>query len=226
MTETPIESLLSLLIAYDAKAPWKCRITTNIKRELIEDHLVDYIRDVHFGAGVDENAPLSERNDFEISITYDPTTGNWVTRDNCENQGLCCGIILSVLAHLRNGQGEFISKDFLHPPKRTGKPPERIDLTGKIVAVLADEALMIVGLGDPNCEYLPVFDQVEHLYTVCKIMDVTPSRIVQIKDSQEFVKSIPKKSKSGKKLMIAANFRIEDPATQKFRFVMVLPEEV
>ena len=97
------DATLGIIIRYDIEAD-KAEIRTNVKREKVADLLGEYLHTI-VGEGKD-TAPSEEREVYEISLMLDLANDAWSTKHDCGNKGLREGIIMAVLALLRDRPGK------------------------------------------------------------------------------------------------------------------------
>lgn len=109
--------------------------------------------------------------------------------------------------------------------KRTGKPAEGVNFTGKFLA-MDDQGPLLLHLGPDKTEFLPVFNTEEELKEVLASGKIPFTRVVQITDGAEFYSSLPL-TRGDEKLEVAVNLRITGwiDGLPLFRFVQVIRED-
>lgn len=81
-------------ITYNIAEPVKSIIRTNAKPEMVEELIVEWLRD-QMGRGKDDT-PINEKSEYKIKIGLDLTNDNFYTENDTGNKSLTCGLIISL----------------------------------------------------------------------------------------------------------------------------------
>ena len=100
-------------------------------------------------------------------------------------------------------------------PRPTGKPPEGIVLTGKLIPWLESDQPALVQM--PACQdyFLPVFSTEDALRSVMGQAGIPFFKIKQIDDGREFLEELPYWY-SGARLRIAVDLRFTEEGRVRF----------
>jgi hypothetical protein len=79
------------------------------------------------------------------------------------------------------------------PPKRTGAPARRVDLTGCLLPWGADDQPVFLGMPESTLVYLPCFSSALILRATFALANTSFASIKHIDDGREFLASIPLK---------------------------------
>ena len=89
---------LRLEITYDYKDPDKSKIKTNLKKEIVESFLDDWLLG-QVGEGIDDSK-ANERDVYNIVIGLDLSDDTFYTSGDTGNKSLTAGIIMAVSTKL------------------------------------------------------------------------------------------------------------------------------
>ena len=85
-------------ITFDIKDPEKSVIKTNVKEELVEGMINDWLRH-QFGRGEDTRQ-ANEKDVYSIKIGLDLSDDTFLVESDTGNVGLTCGIVMDVSQRL------------------------------------------------------------------------------------------------------------------------------
>lgn len=90
---------LGIQIKYNVPTDTYTILKTNIKKERIRDFLEDWLM-TQVGAGKDTRKRV-DRDDYIVSIGLDLSDDTFTISSNTNNEGLTCGIIMSVVGKMK-----------------------------------------------------------------------------------------------------------------------------
>jgi hypothetical protein len=99
------------------------------------------------------------------------------------------------------------------PPKRTGKPPEWVSLTGLLIAWGEDNQPVLIGVTGSPLYHLSCFSSEDGLRSMLSRVGASFTKIKRIDDGPEFLASIPKEVV----VVVAPHF-----VGERFRYAQVL----
>ncbi len=95
--EIPVDLILE--IHYEAKDWAGCFIKTNIRREVLEDFLYNWIA-TQVGRGCNREQPSESRAGYNIKIGYSIREDIFCLESDCNDDALTCGIVVAVVLNL------------------------------------------------------------------------------------------------------------------------------